>query len=325
MLFQADQAFVGVHHLLQVHRARVQEGEGGVGIIALIQGTGRGQIQGAVCVKCGENAPAEVSAHGDEVNLRELGLQASQVPTDFQKVLVLKHFIGADIGRAPAEVGACLRFDAGTGTAGNSRDVDVALEQTFRRERQQGQLDGGGETAGIGHFLRALNPGFLPLRKAIDIAFPLVAVILRQVDHLQAFRLLMAFPEARAFAVGAAEEQDIGLAKVHAVGEMQVRISPEAFMDQGKGFPGMAFRMHERNGHGRMVYQQPQQFTGRISGPANDSYLIHGHPILRGDGWSGARWDRTAGPCRCTFYSRGFAGWGNDGSLHSLSRTPGRR
>ena len=147
-------------------------------------------------------------------------------------------------------------FHAGAGGSGHGGDVDFAGQQARCRERQERQLDGGGETPGIGYLFRRLDLVALPLRQSVDVSVLLIPEVLRQVDDLEPFRFGMGFPECLALPVGAAQEKDIDPAEIEFAAEMQVGISDQAAVDFPKGVPGVAFRVDEDQFHLRVEDQE---------------------------------------------------------------------
>ena len=148
MHLQGDQALVCVDHLLEVHGAREDVREGRIGIEVFIQGCHFLQGEGARGLCDGEDAAGEIAPDRDEVQI----VADAQVPADFRQVLVRQDFIGRQVVVPPAEVRRGSGLDAGAGGTGDGLDMDIAPEEAGLRQRQERQLDGGREAAGLATF-----------------------------------------------------------------------------------------------------------------------------------------------------------------------------
>ena len=76
---------------------------------------------------------------------------------------MLEGLVDAHIARAPGEMGGGRGFDSCSRGTRDGVDADVALQQSGIGQRQQAELDAGGEAAGIGHVLRTENGGAVEL------------------------------------------------------------------------------------------------------------------------------------------------------------------
>ena len=262
--------FVGVDHLLEVHRAVGHEGERRAGVIVAVQLQRLFAAQGGVHRRGGEDAAGEVAAHRDELDDR-----LAKVPADLQKVLMLKDFVGRQVVRAPAEVGGGGGLDARARGAGDGRHVDGVLQLAGGREGQQRELDGRGEAAGVGDLARRADLVPLPLRQAVDVAVGFVAVVLRQVHDLQGRGTGVLLPEFPALAVGGAEEEHVDGGEVPAVAETQLRVAEQAAVHLIQVIAGVARRVHEGDLHLRMVHQDAEELARRVAGAAEDANLNH--------------------------------------------------
>ena len=161
-------------------------GECGCGVVILIELAGLvGREVGGDCGD-GEDAAGEVTAHGHETDLRVAArFELLQGHAYLLKMLVGKGFVDRQVVVAPAEMGGCTWLDSGTGGTGDAGDVYVAVQLAGGGQREQGQLYGGGEAAGIGHQARTGDAATVALGQAVDIAGRFVAEILRQVYHFK--------------------------------------------------------------------------------------------------------------------------------------------
>ena len=162
----------------------------------------------------GKNTSGEVAAHRHEIDCRRVaGLQFLERGADFLEMLVGKGLVDRYVVGAPAEMGRRAGFDACAGRAGEGRDVDVAAdgEQSCRGKRQQRQLYGRCEAAGISDRGGAGYPVAVDFGKAVDIAIAFVAEVLGEVDDLESRRSPVVLPELAAVAMGAAEKQNVDL------------------------------------------------------------------------------------------------------------------
>ena len=154
MLFEIQQTFVGVDHLLEIgiFFANITETglavKSGIGFYSFIEAPGAGGVG-----RC-QNASGKITPHGDEMDVGlESFLQSAQRLPDFFEVLMLKSFVNRNIVVPPTEMRGGRGFYAGAGGAGNGIDVYIRSEQTGGRQGQQGQLDAGGKAARIGNFV----------------------------------------------------------------------------------------------------------------------------------------------------------------------------
>ena len=271
MHFQGDEALVRIDHLFEVHGTGKYPGKGGIGIEVLVQGRHFLDREGAGGFADGEDAAGEIAPDRDEMEV----VPDAKVPADFQQMLVGQNLIDGQVVTAPAEMGGGSRFNARPGGAGDGLDVDVAREETGLGQRQEGQLDGGRETAGVGHFPRLGDPVAVQLRKSIDIAVGLVPEILGQVDDLESFRTGMLLPESAALAMGRAQEQDVDALQVDPVRKHERRVAHKTGMMLRHGFAGLALRMDPGDLRLRVVHQDADQFAGGVSGASDDARPDH--------------------------------------------------
>ena len=136
-------------------------------------------------------------------------------------MLMRKRFVDAHVPRTPRKVGRCGRLHAGTGAARDGIHADVALKQSGFRQRQQPELNAGGEATGVGDVLRAANQVAVQLRQAIDIVIVLSgkAEVLGEVNDADVGGNIVLGKELSAFAVTKAEEDHIHVLKGEFVGE----------------------------------------------------------------------------------------------------------
>ena len=136
----------------------------------------------------------------------------------------------------------------------NGIDGHVLLQQIQVSGRQQGYLDTGSETAGVGHMLGNRNLFTVYLWQSIHIVVTaLDAKILCQVDDLYVLRNRVLFQERLALAVTEAEEENIDLVKGHLVGEAQIRLADQSFMDIAYQVSRIAFGISKDNIRLRVV------------------------------------------------------------------------
>lgn len=106
-LGHAQQGLVGIDDLFEIDAAGGDVREEGRGVVILVQPAGRRLVERAVGVDAGEDAAGEIAAHRHEIDgLAEAGLQASQVASDFDQVLVREGFVDRNVVRPPAESGS---------------------------------------------------------------------------------------------------------------------------------------------------------------------------------------------------------------------------
>ena len=93
-------------------------------------------------------------------------------------------------------------------------------------------MDSCGKAAGVSKMLGLLDLFFVDFRQTIDIVVAtLDAKVLCQVDNLDILRDGMLFKECLALAMPEAEEYHVHLVKRHLVGEAQLRVSEQSFVD----------------------------------------------------------------------------------------------
>ena len=245
-------------------------------VVVLVKLERRFARQGRLHGHGGEDAAGEVAAHRHELDVDAVrALEEAQVAADLLEVLVLEDLVGREVVGPPAEMRGRGGLDAGAGGAGDGRHVDRGLQQAGGGQRQERQLDGRGEAAGVGDLVGAEDPVALPLGQAVDIALGFVAVVLRQVHHLQAGGPGVLRPEFTALAVGRAEEEHVDGIEIVAVAEAQLRVPEQAAVDVVQEIAGVAGRVHEDDLHLRMVDQDAEQFACRVAGAADDADLNH--------------------------------------------------
>ena len=174
-------------------------------------------------------------------------------------------------------MGRCGRLHAGAGAARNGVHADVALKQSGFRQRQQSELNAGGEATGVGDVLRAANQVAVQLRQAIDIVIVLSgkAEVLGEVNDADVGGNVVFGKELSAFAVTKAEEDHIHVLKGEFVGEAQVSLSVESFVDIGEQVARVAFAVDENDFCFGMIQEKAAEFAGSVAGAADDSDSNH--------------------------------------------------
>ena len=271
-----DQRLVGVHDLFEIDRALCDMGECRPGVVVGVQLPGGFLIERAVGVDAGEDAAGEVSAHGYEVDLLpECGFQQPEVAADFEQMLVREGLVDGEVRGAPAEMGRGRGLHAGAGRTGDGRDVHLVFEQPRCGQRQQRQLDRGGETARIGHAAGLPDALAVHLRESVDEPFGLVAEILREVDDPQPFGQLLFRHPRTALSVRRAEEDDVDRREVVLRAEVHRCFALQPAVDLREEVPGVGGAVYEGDLDLRVVHQQADQLPGRVSGPSDDSRADH--------------------------------------------------
>ena len=85
----------------------------------------------------------------------------------------------------------------------------------------------------------------------------------------------MGFPESAALPVRRAQEKDIQAVQGHLRGKSEAGIAPESGMHGGHFLPAMALGVDKDQLGRRMMDQQPDQFSGGVTGTANDANPYH--------------------------------------------------
>lgn len=243
-----DETFVGVDHLLEVDGAVHIVRERGIAVeVAIEVGD---FFFGSVASDdlCGEDAARKVAAIGDEVDgAFKRRLELLQRLHDFGNVLVLEGLVDAHVARAPGEMGGGRGFDSCSRGTRDGVDADVALQQSGIGQRQQAELDAGGEAAGIGHVLRTENGGAVELWQTVNIvvAFCGQTEVLREVDDANVGRNIVVGQELGALAMTETEIDDINVLKREFVGEAHIGFSIKPFMHVGDEIASVALAVDE--------------------------------------------------------------------------------
>ena len=153
--------------------------------------------------------------------------------------------------------------------------MHFVLQQPRRGQRQQRQLDRRGETARVGHTLRAADAFAVQLRKPVDESFRLIAEILRQVDNLHACGNRVFRQPYLALPVRRAEEHDIGRPEVVRVAEPHVGVALQSSVYVREAVARVRCAVDEDNLDLRMVHQQADQFAGGVPGSSDDARTDH--------------------------------------------------
>lgn len=272
-----EQRFIGIHSLFHTDLGIAHHREGGIGVVLFIECHGLFAGEVGVEMRHGEYAAWEVAAHRHEDEPRiAAGLQLAQGHTDFGEMLMGEWLVDRQIVVAPAEVGCGSGLHTGTGASGHGGDAYLAVgEQSGSRQREQRELQGGGEATGIGH---GVGPGYevaVHLGQTVDVALAAVAVILGEIYYLQSGRTCMTLPEFPALAMGRAEEEDVDILKGMGVGESEPGVAEQVGMYGRHRLPGMAGGVHEGYLYTGMVYEKAQEFAGCITGASYYSYFLH--------------------------------------------------
>ena len=210
MYFCVYEAFVCIHHLLEVRSERAVEGESRAAIEILVKRRCLFFRELASRLDICKYAPGEITAHRYEIDCRHLASrQQSQIPAYLNQVLVGEDLVGGQVVVPPAEMGGGGRFHSGPCGTCEGCHLHFLFQQTRLCKRKQGQLYRCGKTSRIRNLVRPGNASFLPFRQAIDIALGLISEILSQVYDFQTFGAGMSLPELPAFAVCRAEEYQI--------------------------------------------------------------------------------------------------------------------
>lgn len=245
-----DETFIGVDHLLEVDGAVHIVRERGIAVeVAIEVGD---FFFGSVASDdlCGEDAARKVAAIGDEVDgAFKRRLELLQRLHDFGNVLVLESLVDAHVARAPGEMGGGRGFDSCSRGTRDGVDTDVALQQSGIGQRQQAELDAGGEAAGIGHVLRTENGGAIELWQTVNIvvAFCGQTEVLREVDDANVGRNIVVGQELGALAMTETEIDDINVLKREFVGEAHIGFSIKPFMHVGDEIAGVALAVDEND------------------------------------------------------------------------------
>ena len=245
-----DETFVGVDHLLEVDGAVHIVCERGIAVeVAIEVGD---FFFGSVASDdlCGEDAARKVAAIGDEVDgAFKRRLELLQRLHDFWNVLVLEGLVDAHVARAPGEMGGGRGFDSCSRGTRDGVDADVALQQSGIGQRQQAELDAGGEAAGIGHVLRTEDGGAVELWQTVNIvvAFCGQAEVLREVDDANVGRNIVVGQELGALAMTETEIDDINVLKREFVGEAHIGFSIKPFMHIGDEIASVALAVDEND------------------------------------------------------------------------------
>ena len=94
MLLNAEQAFVGIDHLFQIHIAVEYVCECRICIEIPVKGFGLPYVQPASGVYAGQDSPGEIPSDGDEVQIAPVcRLKPADVHSYFFKVLMFKCLI----------------------------------------------------------------------------------------------------------------------------------------------------------------------------------------------------------------------------------------
>lgn len=243
-----DETFVGVDHLLEVDGAVHIVRERGIAVEVAIEVGDFFFGNVASDDLCGEDAARKVAAIGDEVDgAFKRRLELLQRLHDFGNVLVLEGLVDAHVARAPGEMGGGRGFDSCSRGTRDGVDTDIALQQSGIGQRQQAELDAGGEAAGIGHVLRTENGGAVELWQTVNIvvAFCGQTEVLREVDDANVGRNIVVGQELGALAMTETEIDDINVLKREFVGEAHVGFSIKPFMYVGDEIAGVALAVDE--------------------------------------------------------------------------------
>ena len=222
MLFQMDQALVGVHHLLQVDVLFYDVNERILGIVFFVHLHELIQLYLTLHHQSSEDTASKVTTVRDEIDFRIVAvLQLLQRLLDFRHMLMAERLVDAHVVVTPAEVTGCTRLHACTGTTGNGIDHDIVIEQQVLCQWQQAQLDTSSEATRIGHVLALADGATVQFRQTVDevVVVALDTVVHAEVDNLQVFRHIVAFHELLGIAVSCTEEEDIDFVQRKLVGK----------------------------------------------------------------------------------------------------------
>lgn len=152
VFFEIQKTLVGVDNLFQVGHLVGKECKVMVVVIGVVQVFQQLNLDGTVEVERSENTPGEVPSDRNEIDgSRETVLQFGEALPYFGQMLMGERFVDGNIVVAPTEMGGGRRFLPRAGRSGNGVNVYLAVEQQVFCQGEQGQLNGCGETAGIGH------------------------------------------------------------------------------------------------------------------------------------------------------------------------------
>ena len=225
MLLKVDETLVGVDYLLEVKRRVHDVCERVAVIVALIELIECLNVEVALHYYCREDSTCEATTVRDEIDLTVIvGLQLLYALQDFGQMLVLEWLVDAYVIVSPTEMRGCLWLHAGTGTACDSVNRDVALEKVLLCQWQESQLNTGRETAWVGYVTALACVAAVQLGQAVDeiVVVALYAVIHREVNDLELLGQVMAVKELACVAVRGAEEEKVYLLERHLVGEYKV-------------------------------------------------------------------------------------------------------
>ena len=182
------------------------------------------------------------------------------------QVLVGEGLVDAQVVVAPREVGGGTGLLTSTGRACNGVDGDIVLQQVLMSGGQQTELNGSGEATGIGYMLGPCYLGLVNLGQTIDIVVTaLDTEVLRQVNDFDMLRNGVLLQESLTLAVTKAEEHYIYLLEGHLVGKCQVGFADKSFVDIRHQVSCVTFRVGKHNLCLRMVQQQTEKFSARVS------------------------------------------------------------
>ena len=165
------QRLVGIDHLFQVERlvGVVCEGCRAVELAVHLHVSLFGNIGLHLYHRGGEDAAGKRTAVGHEVDGGgEVGLQLSERLPDFRHMLVLEGLVDAQVVGPPGEVGGGTRLLSGTRRARDGMHQHIVMDEAVGGCGQQPQLDGGGETAGVGHKVGRADGVAVQFGQAVD-------------------------------------------------------------------------------------------------------------------------------------------------------------
>ena len=169
------------------------------------------------------------------------------------------------------------RFLTGSGTSGNRRNVYRIIQQQIFRQRQQPQLYGRCETAGIGNVPRPNYTLTIQLGKTIHkimfVAFD--TEIHRKIDNSQLVGQGMRFHELTCIAMRRTEKETIDFGQRQFIGKDQIGFSIKSAMHIGNSVSRITGTVYKNDFHIGVIDEQPQQLPRRISGSAYDSNFYH--------------------------------------------------
>src|SRR5690554_884363 len=192
-------------------------------------------------------------------------------------MLVCEWFVHRDIAVAVTEVSGFTRAFARAGGPRNGVHVNILTQQVLRRQRQQCQHDGGGETTRVGHVVGRLDL-FAVLFTEAEYKLPvakarLVSEVIAQVDDLALRGELVFLQKCTGQPMPQAEKDHVEFIK--SVGKHQVGLPDQVSMHFGDRRAGGGAADDRLDLHVGVAEQDAKQFARGVPGTAHYAYINH--------------------------------------------------